>query len=384
MYEGLERMRCSQKTGLLPQKHEWALLGGRGISQRALREPAIVPELEPLEVVRAMPDIVIVTVMLEEELLVTPERWSGLGARNEPANVALWALVVAELGWAVVPVHSEHSGVLGHDLELLVEVILVLVSPAVDVIGLDIDLEGPVWVFLFVSKLIEFGKFHDRHGTSMVCDLSQVLSDGLTGAVVVHFFEDVRPAVPEEVEGRLTVEGKHGKPISRGHAIAEELHTVAWGSLGGLRSRLRELRDSHDGMLAASEDTSVGSVVSGDELNQCADASWVGFLDSAHWHLIRDRVERQVHILIEESLELIANKESLRRVITVDALPDEFLFADGWKSLIVGRIKQIVLFDFLNTWAVRFFIIMGVPVELLSLSCVHGSSQEGQGNCKLH
>ena len=377
-------MLCSQKTSLLPQKHEWALLGGRRVSQWGLREFARVPELEPLEVVGAMSDIVLITVMLEEERLVTPERWGGLGARHEPADVALWALVVAELGRAVVPVHSEHGGVLGHDLELLVEVILVLVSPPVDVIRLDIDLEGPVWVLLFLSKLIEFGKFHDRHGTSVVCDLGQVLSNGLTGAVVVHFFEDVRPAVPEEVEGRLTVEGKHGKPISGGHAIAEELNTVAWGGLGGLGSRLRELRDSHDAMLAASEDTSVGSVVSRDELNQCAGASWMGFLDSALGHRVRDRVERHVHILVEETLELVANKESLRRMVTVDALPDEVLFADGWKCLIVGRIELIVLFDFLNSWAVRFFLIMGAPVELLSLSCVHGGSQEGQGNCKLH
>lgn len=70
----------------------------------------------------------------------------------------LWAV---ELGRAVVAEDSEHDRVLRDDLELLLEVILVLISPAIDIVGLNIDLEGPVGILFFVAKLIELGQLHD-------------------------------------------------------------------------------------------------------------------------------------------------------------------------------------------------------------------------------
>ena len=68
-----------------------------------------------------------------------------------------------------------------------------------------------------------------------------MLADGLSGTVVVHLSKNVRPSVLEEVERWLSIEGKHGEPVSRGHAVSKELHTVTWSSLWGLRGGLGEL-----------------------------------------------------------------------------------------------------------------------------------------------
>ena len=65
--------RVSEEASFFPQVQEWALLGGRRISQRRLREATIVPELQPVEVVRAHLYVIFVAMMLEEQLLVTPE-----------------------------------------------------------------------------------------------------------------------------------------------------------------------------------------------------------------------------------------------------------------------------------------------------------------------
>ena len=228
----------SQEACLFPQKHEWALLGGRRISERSLSEHAGVPELEPFVVVRAMLDVVLVSVMLEEKLLVTPKGWRRLRARDQPADAFLGAVVLRR---AVISENLEHGSVLRNNLELLMEVVLVLIGPAINIVRLNINLEGPVRVLLLVAKLVEFGQLHDRHGSGMVGDLVQVFTDRLSGAIVVHLSEDVRPSVLEEVEGRLSIESKHGKPVSRGHAVSKELHSVAWSSFRGLGCRLREL-----------------------------------------------------------------------------------------------------------------------------------------------
>jgi len=91
-----------------------------------------------------------------------------------------------------------------------------------------------------------------------------MLADGLSSAFVVHFEKDVRPTVFEEVERSLSIESEHGEPVTGGHTVSQALHAVAWGSLGILGSGLRELRDSHDHMLAALEGTSVGAIGLGD------------------------------------------------------------------------------------------------------------------------
>lgn len=123
----------------------------------------------------------------------------------------LWAV---ELRRAVVGENLEHGGVLGDNLELFVELVLVSISPAVNIIRLNIDLEGPVRVLLFVAKLIEFGQLHDRHSAGMVGNLVQMFTDRFSSTVVIHLSENVSPSVSEEVEGRLSIESKHGEPVS--------------------------------------------------------------------------------------------------------------------------------------------------------------------------
>ena len=68
----------SQKASFLEQEQEWADLGRGGVSERSLGEPSIIPELKPLEVVRSVSDIILVTMVLEVKLLVTPEGGGGL------------------------------------------------------------------------------------------------------------------------------------------------------------------------------------------------------------------------------------------------------------------------------------------------------------------
>jgi len=75
--------------------------------------------------------------------------------------VSLGALLLAKLRWAVVAKYAEHNCVLRNNLELLVEVVLILVSPSVDIVWLNVDLEWPVGVLLFVTELIELGQLHN-------------------------------------------------------------------------------------------------------------------------------------------------------------------------------------------------------------------------------
>ena len=170
------------------------------ISEWRFCELASVPELEPLEVVRSVLDIIVVTMVLEEKLLVAPERWRGLGASHKPTDVAFRALVITVLGRAIVAKDFEHSSVFGHNLELLLEVVLEMISPAIDIVRLYVDLEGPVRVLLLVSKLIVLGKLHNGHGTGMIGDLSQVLAYRLSSAVIIPLFQNIGPTVLKEVE----------------------------------------------------------------------------------------------------------------------------------------------------------------------------------------
>ena len=332
----------SDEAGLLVQEHEGALLKRSRLLERSLSEFTVIPELKPLKVVGSLLDIVLVSVVLEEELLVTPQGRNGLRAGHEPADVALFATDLRRL---VVAEDPEHGSVGLYDLELLVEVVLVGIGPSVHVVWLNVDLEGPVVVDDLVAVLVELGKLHDGHGAGCVGHFGQVLADGLSGALVVHLLEDVGPPVAEEVEGRLAVEGKHGEPVGRGHAVSEEFHAVAGSGLGDLGGRQSELRDSHDGVLAALEDSGVGGVVGGNELHEGGGASGVSPLNATGGRRVGDVVEGQVHVLLEEALELVAYKESLRSKVSVDISPDNLLFAVGTQGLVLSCVKEFIIFE---------------------------------------
>ena len=188
------------------------------------------------------------------------------------------------LDWAIVSDNPEHHSVHGDYLKLLVEVILVSIGPAIDVVGLNFDHERPVWVILLFAILVKLGKLHDGHGACMIRNLGQMLANCLSGAVVVHFLQNIGPPVLEKVEGRLSVECKHCEPIGRGHAVSEEFDRVARCSLWSFWRRQRELRDPVNGVFASAEDTSVGSIVCRDELQQSDHTARMRPFDSAHRH----------------------------------------------------------------------------------------------------
>ena len=148
----------SDKLCLFKKEEEWAFLHWGGIDEGGLVELAVVPELQPFEIVRAHLDIVVHPAVLEEELLVAPVRANRIGAADQPSDQAVFA---AELGRLVEGEHLEHGGVDRDDRHLVLKVVLVLVRPPEDVIWLDIQLIWPVRVFLFVTVLVEQRHVHD-------------------------------------------------------------------------------------------------------------------------------------------------------------------------------------------------------------------------------
>ena len=91
---------------------------------------------------------------------------------------------------------------------------MVLVSPAVDIVRLELNLEWPVRLFLFVAVLIELGDLHDGSGTWVVSNGSQVLADSPASALVVRFTKDGDPPVFEEIPRCLAVEVEHSEDVS--------------------------------------------------------------------------------------------------------------------------------------------------------------------------
>ena len=71
------------------------------------------------------------------------------------------SLVTTVLRRHIVTEDLEHDGVCGNEAQLIEEVVLILIGPSVDIIGLNFDLEGPVWLVLFVAKLVKLGELHN-------------------------------------------------------------------------------------------------------------------------------------------------------------------------------------------------------------------------------
>ena len=154
---------------LCKQEEEWAFLHGCGIGQRRLVELAVVPELQPLEIVWTHLNIVVHPTMLEEELLVTPVRADGVRATHKPTDQAILA---AELGRLIEREHLEHARVDWDDRHLVLKVVLILVGPTENIIRLDIQLIWPVRVLLLATVLVELGNFHHRCASNVVCHCS--------------------------------------------------------------------------------------------------------------------------------------------------------------------------------------------------------------------
>lgn len=316
----------SDESGLLEQEEEWAFLLGGWVGELGVKELAFVPELEPVEIVRAHLNVVVHAAVIEEELLVAPMRADCVRSAHDPANQFFLA---TELGWFVEGEHLEHCGVHRDDRHLVLEVVLVLVGPAIHIVRLDVQLVGPVRVLLFDTELVELGNLHNGGSADVISDGRKVLHDSIPGALVVGLSQNGRPSVLEEVKGFVAVEGEHGEPIGRAHAISEPLDAVSWHSLGDLWSRRNGVRDAHETVLGASEDTGVGRVGVRDVLYLGHSAHGMRHFDPLFRHAVRNCVVRVVHILIEKGLELRTTEEQFSSLVHEDVLPKLLLLADG-------------------------------------------------------
>lgn len=137
------------------------------VSELALGKSTVIPEFEPVEVVGAGLDVILVPMVLEEEHFVTPERGCCLRARHDVTNEFF---LTAMLRRHVVTKDLEHNSVGWNEGELVEEVILVLIGPSINIIRLALDLERPVRLLFLVAILVKLSELHNRHGTGMVSD----------------------------------------------------------------------------------------------------------------------------------------------------------------------------------------------------------------------
>lgn len=294
--------------------------------------------LQPVVVDGALFDVVLVATVLEEKLLVTPFGGNVLRARHDPSDQSVFA---TELRRLVVGEHLEHRGV-GFDLlELVIEVVLVSIGPAVNIIRLEVDHEWPVRLCDLITMLIELGELHDGSGTNVVSSVGAELTVGHSEALVLGLSQDVGVSVLEEVVAGLAIVSESGDQVAGGHTVTEELDAGTGASLGHFWGGLGELRNSQDGALGTLEDSGVGGVVSGDELGFGNAALGVNSLDGLIWSGIRDIVKVHVKVLVEEFLEIFSNEESFVLVRNLDFLPDVCLFASSRHGLVLRGIEVL-------------------------------------------
>ncbi len=296
--------------------------------------------LQPVVVDGALFDVVLVATVLEEKLLVTPLGSDVLRARHDPSDQVIFA---TELRRLVVGEHLEHRGV-GFDLfELVIEVVLVSISPAIDIIRLEVDHEWPVRLCDLITMLIVLCELHDGSATNVVGSVGAELTVGHSKALVLGFSQDIGVSVLEEVVAGLAIVSESGDEVAGGHTVTEELDRGAGASLGHFWGGLGELRNSQDGVLGALEDTSVGGVVSGDELSFGNAALGFNSLDGIVWSGVRDSVKVHVEVLVEEFLEIFSNEESFILARDLDLVPDVLLFASSRHGLVFRGIEVLCL-----------------------------------------
>ncbi len=352
------RRLVSCEAGFLIQKEEGAFLERDGLTEAGLAVLAVAPVLKPVVVDGALLDVVLVAAVLEEKLLVAPEGSDSLRARHDPSNQSVFA---TELGGLVVGEHLEHAGIGLNHAELVIEVVLISIRPAVDIIRLKVDHEWPVRVLNLLTELIVLGELHERPGTDVVSSIGTELTVGISEALVLGFSQDVGVSVLEEVVAGLAIISESSDQVTRGHTVTEELDAGTWASLGHLGCGGGELRDSEDGVLRTLENTCVRAVRSRDELGFGDAALRVNSLNGVVGSGVRDSIEVQVEILLEELLEVLADKESLVLVGDKDLFPDVLLLASSGHGLICGGIEVILLRE------VRALALGNIP-DTLSLS----------------
>jgi len=226
---------------------------------------------------------------------------------------------------------------------------LVFVGPAIYIIRLNVDLEGPVGLIDIVTVLIELGDLHEGKETNVVGDRGDVLSDSVTSTLVEGLTWAGRPSVLEEVERVLTVEVEHSKPVCACHAVTQKLDTVTRCSLADEGVRHGSIRNAHDDVLGTLERSSVRRVGVSNELHLGHETDGVRNLLSAFGHGVTAGIEADVHIGLEERAEFTAGEEPLLSAIRESSLPNDVLLADSGKGLVLGCVQMLDVPDF---WAI--------------------------------
>ena len=205
----------------------------------------------------------------------------------------------------------------------------------------------------------------------MIGHSSQLLANGLTSTLVVELSQNGYPTVLEEVERCLSVKGEHGQDVGRVHAVTRELDAEARRSLGFVRHGLSRVRDSHDAFLSTSVNSSVRLVGVRDPFNLGGNTDRVSLLKSVNRHVVCNNIIGEVHVLVEEGLELVACVETLSALVWQDQFPHELSFAHGAQCLILGSIKvrSVLRKDTVCVWipATIFVSLVVSPVVVATI-----------------
>ena len=249
--------------------------------------------MEPVEVLRPGLEVIFHALRLEEKLRITPEGRDGVRPGHEPADHLIFTTA---LGRRIVSVYLEHNRVVRNDRQLVLEVVLVVISPSIGIIRLNFDLERPVRLWLCVSILIVHGEVLDGRGTDEISCSGNMFSKGLSSALIHWLTYDSRPSVLKVVERLLAVKREHGVPVGGSHAISVELDTVAWNSFHFVRHSHSLFSNAHDAVLSSSEDASVRRGWMGNKLDLGVDSDWTKHLLPMNWHGVTDGVIFKIEI----------------------------------------------------------------------------------------
>ena len=249
--------------------------------------------MEPVEVFRPGSEVIFHALRLEEKLRITPEGRDGVRPGYEIADHLLFTTA---LGRNIVSVYLEHNRVVRNDRQLVLEIVLVVISPSIGIIRLNFDLERPVRLWLCVSILIVHSEVLDGGGTDEISCSGNMLSKGLSSALIHWLTHDSGPSVLKVVERLLAVKREHGVPVGGSHTVSVELDTVAWNSFHFVRHSHSLFSNAHDAVLSSSEDASVRRGWMGNELDLGVDSNWTKHLLPMNWHGVTDGVIFKIEI----------------------------------------------------------------------------------------
>ena len=152
------------------EESEGALLLGRRINQFCLahltKSPGLNIVLPPGEKFK----VVINTLVLEEKRLIAPERESNRACHHD-ASDEVAARAGKLMNWVGVGEYFEEDGTGAERRKLVREVFLPRIGPAVDVVGLELEDEGPAGLLFNRAILLVLRPIQHAHCTNVIRSL---------------------------------------------------------------------------------------------------------------------------------------------------------------------------------------------------------------------